>query len=37
MKKVVNINAGLDSVDFAPADELTEIIQNVRTILSTFG
>jgi len=36
MKKVVNINASLDSVDFAPADELTEIIQNVRTILTTL-
>lgn len=31
----VDILATLDGVDFAPADTLTEVIQNVRTICAT--
>jgi len=29
------VTATLDEIDFAPASELAEILQNVRTILST--
>lgn len=32
----VDVTADLESVDFAPASEETEIIQNVKTILSTL-
>lgn len=32
---VVDITAELDTVDMAPADTMTEIMQNVKTILTT--
>ena len=31
----IDVSARLDGIDFAPKDILTEIIQNVRTIIST--
>lgn len=31
----IDVSARLDGIDFAPKDVLTEIIQNVRTIIST--
>lgn len=31
----VDVSARLEDIDFAPKDVLTEIIQNVRTIIST--
>lgn len=31
----IDVSAHLDGIDFAPKDILTEIIQNVRTIIST--
>lgn len=35
MSREVDITATLEGVDFAPASEAAEIIQNVKTILST--
>lgn len=32
----MDITATLDKIDFAPASEMEEIAQNVRTILTTF-
>lgn len=34
--QTVDITANLTSIDFAPSDELTEVIQNVKTILTTM-
>lgn len=31
----IDVSARLDGIDFAPKDVLTEVIQNVRTIIST--
>ena len=31
----IDVSARLEGIDFAPKDILTEIIQNVRTIIST--
>lgn len=31
----IDVSARLDGIDFVPKDVLTEIIQNVRTIIST--
>ena len=31
----IDVSVRLDGIDFAPKDVLTEIIQNVRTIIST--
>ena len=33
---MVDVTADLQQVDFSPQDETTEIIQNVKTILSTL-
>lgn len=32
----IDVSARLEGIDFAPKDILTEIIQNVRTIISTM-